>query len=191
MYRKSDVYSFSFNKSQFEEPAVEVAVLADREEDNNLYINIEINVSETDEYLVNVTLTGDSDTISSQQSYDLGWVNNIDIIFNGSEIRESRLGNLTVSLIEIDDYDFNFNYAVGDYDFEAGKSMLADSYSNRTEDLNGNNLFDNLIIDIGLDIKEDGIYTIEAALYDLYDNQIDIVSEEFSLTIGERSRGKV
>ncbi|GAG22374.1 unnamed protein product, partial [marine sediment metagenome] len=157
----------------------------------DLRINAAINVTNAGVYEVTGYLKGNNKTISEKNNHTLSsGQQQILINFSGDDIRRNRITNATLYLINVkgSDYNFDFNYSI-DYnltDFEANDSMLADNYSDYVVDLNANNLSEYLIINVSVDIKTSGTYTLDLALYGLYDEFVKQINKTVSLGTGNQ-----
>ncbi|MEA2037334.1 MAG: CARDB domain-containing protein, partial [Nanoarchaeota archaeon] len=72
-------------------------------------------------------------------------------------------------------------------DLDSETSILTDSYSDSGSDTNSNSIYEYLIINIGLDIKESGTYFIELELQDQYNNYVKKLKNVYTLSTGERN----
>ncbi|MCK4521707.1 MAG: hypothetical protein KAU20_03970 [Nanoarchaeota archaeon] len=198
IYRNNTVYNFSFDNNEYEKPDVNIEINSYEPIDNDtdskyeiLRINAIINSTVNGTFEINA-LIANSKSINSKKNYSLiNGTNNISIDFDGKEIRKERINNSRLYSITIKNginYQFDFNYSLNYnlYDFDAGQSILNDSYSDGKIDLNGNNLSEFLEINISLDINESGAYSIELELDDLYDNYVKKISREFNLNASDQ-----
>jgi len=198
VFRGDYIYDFEFNNSLYEKPAINISIdsyeLIDNDNDNKkevLRINAVVDSQIEGNFEINA-LIGNGKTINSKEVYPItNGINNINIDFDGMEIRRERINNSKLYSISINDgvnYQFNFDYPLvyNLYDFDAEQSVLADVYSDGKIDLNDNNLSEFLEINISLDINESGIYSIELKLEDLYSDYLTKEIKEFNLDVGDQ-----
>jgi len=196
---RDDVYTFTFDNADYEKPDVSITIdsheLVDPDLDGKneiLRLNVDVDTTTAGDFEINA-LIGNGKSMNSIDTYSLTiGTNNLDIDFDGSEIRKERIDDPTLYLISIENgiyYEFAFDYAI-DYDlysFDAEQSMLADTYTDTGIDSDQNDLFNSLNLEIGLDIAEAGTYQIELELNDLHGNYVKKVTKEFDLDAGTQT----
>ncbi|MBW2975416.1 hypothetical protein KY366_06875 [Candidatus Woesearchaeota archaeon] len=202
IYREEDAYSLDFDNSPpnnpYEQPDVSIEVnsyeLVNTDLDPKyelLRIKAAITSTTAGHFEVDAFIA-DTKTVSSKKAYSLAsGINDIDIDFDAKELRRERISSPKLYLITVKDgidYQFNFNYPLTYdlYQFDAGQSILTDSYSDSKLDQDSDGLAEFLKISIGLDINESGAYKIELEFADLYDNYIKKEAKEFDLNQGEQ-----
>lgn len=120
-------------------------------------------------------------------------INRVELAFDGLEINRHGVNgpyNFSIGLFEEDGWvlDFKENAhqtAIYNYmDFEGQQASFSGSFSDAAEDSNGDGVFDNLMIDVGVDVKKSGTFLIEGFLYAEGDNPLSFATTNATLAEG-------
>ncbi|MGC1122288.1 MAG: PKD domain-containing protein [Candidatus Methanofastidiosia archaeon] len=165
-----------------------------------LSVDVEVNVSQSGRYSISADLVGYyEDPISYAVTYkDLKAGNQIiTLYFDGQDINQSAIdGPYRLSYLGLHDSEGNLIdleekiYLTASYsysDFQKPYVVFNNNYADYGVDTNGNGLYDNLTIEIGLDVNKGGTYTIQGKLHDSNGCYIDYSTEEVFLNIGSQT----
>jgi hypothetical protein len=176
----SGIYDTSFyNYTEFECPTAYLYSCNDSGLDTDgdglydyLSVDVEINASKAQSLIVDGYIEKNGTIIHNSTQADLNpGMTTVFLYFDGKEIRESGLigsYNLTINCyilsgIDIDSDEFitnDYNFA----DFRNTNISLTNEYSDIGLDSDGDGLYDYLGINVGVDVKEPGSYTVDAYL---------------------------
>ena len=181
VFRNDSIYTIIFDNTDYEKPDIKINPVSDSIFSNNLRINLDVNVTRDGDYPISSYITDGNSVVMTQKNYTLNnGTNNINLEFDGSEIREKRLDDgLLYSIYVLDEdlrYDFDSNYQTNYdlYNLDADYTILRDIYDYNLLDSDADNLTDVLVLEIDVDVYPlfGDTYTLETALYDSYNNYV-------------------
>ena len=186
-YRKDNILTQSY---QNYEEGFRLLGVKDSKSDKTLIINATLNSSINGIFETILFLSYNNSVIFAKENKTI--VNSAqDLLFNfNDEIikRTHSKGNFEVSSIKIGKKSIKTDFTTSFYDFRdfASKSYILD-FSDKGIDTNNNNKYNFLQINPNLQIINDGTYAIKLALYDLFDNVIEIKNSTLFLNSGENT----
>ncbi len=151
------------------------------ENENGLYdylaIKVEINVTEAGEYYLEANMNLDYQTIYTywnQPVFLEEGIQNATILFDGIEIYLSEFENMVLNHIQFSDTNYNtileeniYEY-IEEYEyeeFERPSVTLTNSFTETPIDLDNNELYDKLVIEVGINVSEPINLSASARLY--------------------------
>ena len=168
---------------------------------DNLKINFDVEVDKDGIYTLVGRLKDSSDQeieLTFSQFSLLAGVNNVELAFEGIKINNHGVNGpykFSVGLYDwvgnwLDSQEDSYQTALYDYtNFEGQQAKLADGFTDTAEDSNGDGTFDNLKINVNVDVKVSGKYRVEGYLYGEGDNSIAFAKTEASLVEGLNEAG--
>ena len=184
-----DAYTTSYyNYTDFQTPPAEFNdVYTDYSEDldgdglyNYLVVEVGVNVTEAGNYRVYGSLYENETYNWVESAYNTTYLNEGDQIiqlrFEGIKIRQNEVnGTFDLKYLRLYDEDRKevdyryYAYTTSYYnytDFQIPPAEFNDIYSDYGEDTDGNGLYDYLVIDVGVNVREAGDYRVSGELYE-------------------------
>jgi hypothetical protein len=148
-----------------------------------LVISVGVDVLKPGNYVVEGSLSdfegNEIEKIYAQMYLDAG-LQTVPLMFKGKTIYTHGISGVfrLTDMLLYDEFgvikDAKDCYTTGNYNYEAFKPLisLTGEYTDRGEDTNGNSMFDNLVISLGVDLAISGNVTAKARLLDRSGNEI-------------------
>src|SRR3989338_7636119 len=176
-------YSLKYSKEDIEtnhypnyEEGVKIINISDNS-GNNIFLslNLTINFTKNNDYEIISYLEYNSSTIFSKINETINsGVDSIIINFDNETIKNTHYaGKFNLITIRINNKLVKTNYTTNIYDYrDFAQTSYFSSFSDNGVDINNNGLFDFLMLNATIEIKNGDSYKVEAALYDLFGNFI-------------------
>ncbi|MEK6808720.1 MAG: hypothetical protein AABY14_03470, partial [Nanoarchaeota archaeon] len=151
-----------------------------------LIIELTINSTKTEQKNITAVLEYNISTTSATKETQLNsGIQQIQIEFTNETIKSTHHnGNYRLSKIIIGEKQIETNYTTGQYNYEDfAKTSYIKGYTDTLKDYN-NNLSEALEINLTLNIKTTGTYTITYELYDEFENYITTLEKNITLPTG-------
>lgn len=198
IYNNHSIYSFNFNNTDYEKPEFSITSISHEFIDNDsdlkydiLSLNIAIDSKIEKNAEISVYLVGNDKVLIEKSNVSLvkGFKSlNLDI--NTNEIKNNRMGSLVLYKISVNDYSFDENYIINEHslsELSSYQSQLLGIINETAIDLDQNGLIDYLQLNLSVDVKEDGIYTLQTSIYNIYDEFIGNIQFDSYLSLGNNT----
>lgn len=173
-------YSLKYSKENIEtqfynnyETGLKIINITDKSIDSNfLQLNITVNFTKIGFYEITAYLGYNSSIIFSKTNGTISsGISNVLMNFSNETIKNTNyIGNFNLTNIKINNKIIKINYTTNFYDYkDFAKTSYFIEFSDYATDANNNGLYDLLIINATMEIKENATYNIDLALYDLFD----------------------
>lgn len=182
VFDNRNVYSFDFDNTHYQKPEIEITSISHEFIDKNsdsrydiLRLNFGVNSQINYDGILSAYLAGSKAIIKESNISLSNGFNHVVIEIDTDTIKESRIKPLLLYKIEIDIYSFDENYLIDNYELSElnlGSSQILEIIGEEAVDLEHDDLIDYLELDVNVEIKEEGHYTIQAPLYNIYDEFI-------------------
>src|SRR3989344_1725460 len=157
---------------------------------NILQVNVSLNstLASTENFTLILKYNTNS-SVSNTQMQTLGTgVNIIAFNFDNETIKSTHYnGTYNVSSLSIGQKCIAIGTSSSTYNYEDfAKTSYLQRYNSTFRDFDADNLTDQIDFNFTIGVKTNGVYTVEAEIYDLYDNYIATLSKNESLTTGNQ-----
>ncbi|MDP3765111.1 MAG: CARDB domain-containing protein [Nanoarchaeota archaeon] len=186
-YRKDDIPTK--NHSNYEE-GFRIINITDIKINKTLRTNVTLTYPKNETHITTLFLRYNDSFISSKESKSIKSTTNY-LIFNFDNEtmkRTHHIGNFTISSLKIGRKTIKTDFITGFYDFRdfAASSYIFNFTDNGTDATN-NKKFGILQINVSTQMMQDNNYSITLALYDLFDNLIEIKNISTFLNAGRNT----
>lgn len=186
-YRKDNI--LTQNYSNYEE-GLKILNIKDSTENKTLKINVTINSSINGLFETTIFLTYNNSVISAKGNKSINnSVQNLILNFNNETLKRTHYGgSFNISSVKIGKKVIKTNFTTAFYNFkDFATTAYIFNFADYGIDTNNNFKYNILQINTSAQITEDNHYTIILALYDLFDNLIEIKNITTFLNIGNNS----
>lgn len=183
-YRKDNI--LTQNYPEYEE-GFSILDIKDSKANKTLIINATVDSTVNGTFETSLILNYNNSVLSKKESKLItNSLQDLIFIFDSETIKRTHyIGNFNVSSLRIGKKMIRTNFTSGFYDFKdfANSSYFVD-FADNGVDVDNDNKYNILQIDSNVEIINDGYYTFVLALYDLFDNIIEIKNVTFFLNTG-------
>ena len=186
-YRKDNILTQSYNS--FEEGFSLVSV-SGFQDSKSLKINATVNSSINGSFDAIAFLSYNNSVIYAEENVLLtDTLQDIIFNFNNETVKKTHYsGNFALKSISIGKKNFKFDYNTSSYDYrDFSESSYISGFSDEGIDENGNGKFEKLEIESGVQVLEEGDYTLQIGIYGLFENLLELKNTSSSLDIGQRT----
>ena len=169
-YRKDNILTQSYNS--FEEGFSLVSV-SGFQDSKSLKINATVNSSINGSFDAIAFLSYNNSVIYAEENVLLtDTLQDIIFNFNNETVKKTHYsGNFALKSISIGKKNFKFDYNTSSYDYrDFSESSYISGFSDEGIDENGNGKFEKLEIESGVQVLEEGDYTLQIGIYGLFEN---------------------
>lgn len=196
VFDDGNIYSFDFDNTYYQKPEIEITSISHEFIDDNsdsrydiLRLNLGINSQISYGGILAAYLAGSKAIIKEINISLSSGFSNVMVDIDANTIRKSRINPLLLYKIESGIYSFDENYLIDDYELSElnlDSSQILGITGEDAVDLEKDGLIDYLELDVDIEVKEEGHYTIQASLYSLYDEFIGNFEYTSYLNEGEQ-----
>ncbi|MBW2977120.1 hypothetical protein KY347_06785 [Candidatus Woesearchaeota archaeon] len=191
-------YSLKYSRENIEtqyyenyETAIKIVNISDASAGNDyIQLNLTIGFAESNAYEIVSYLKYNNSVIFERINGDIAaGLNSLLVNFSSEKIKSTHYaGRFNLTGIKLNNNVIKTDYETNFYDYkDFAQSSYFTGFSDYGSDLNSNNLYEHLMLDAGVEIKEQGDYKVELAVYDLFGNFIGKAEKTESLASGENN----
>ena len=186
-YRKDNIPTQNY--SRYEE-GFRVLNIQDSKSDKTLKINVTINSPINGTHVTTLFLSYNSSTIISKDDKTIAnSINHLLFNFDNETLKRTHyVGNFTVTSVKVGRKTIKTNFTTAFYDFKdfAAKSYIS-GFTDSAASSGTNSKYDNLQINVNLQITEADNYNIVLGLYDLFGNLVEQKNVSYFLNAGSNT----
>lgn len=159
---------------------------------NNNILQVNVSLNSTLASTENVTLTlkyNTNSSISKTQTESISTgVNVIAFNFDNETIKSTHYnGAYNITSLSVGQKNIPIATLTSSYNYETfAKTSYFKGYNSSFKDTDADNLTDSVEFNFTVVVKSNALYTVEAEIYDLYDNYVATLTKNESLTTGDR-----
>ena len=193
VYNESGFLAFrKFGQTTMNYPSYEgglnITAITDANVDNN-FIRINLTINATRAMTENVTVFMVFNTSALESTKETIFIigqNNVTIDFDNESIKRTHYNSAyVVDRVAIGKKSIDVNHTTASYSFETfAKTSFFKSYADAKIDTDVDGLIDYLQINYTIDNKNAGVYTVDAQLFDTFDNFVVSMVKSQTLSLG-------